>query len=153
MFISKRSLIVLGVVGILIIGGLGFTIFLLLTQSNASASSPAVTPTPVASITASPTLNANRACAAGVISSIDTQGQTIVVTEKGAKTVTVSIDSQTLYHERGVTGVTFASLKIGQRVRITSQGACDTTASTFTAKAITIIVASAMPTASPTATP
>ena len=153
MFISKRILIVLGVVGILIIGGLGFTIFLLLTQSNASANTPAVTPTPSVAITSTPTLSANRICAAGVISSIDAGGQTIIVTEKGAKTVTVSTDAQTLYHERGITGVTFTSLKVGQRVRITPQGACDSTASSFSAKAITIVVAGATPAASPTATP
>jgi hypothetical protein len=153
MFINKRILIVLSVVGILVIGSLGFTIFLLLSQSSASANTPAVTPTPAATITATPRLSANRACATGVISSIDAQGQTFVVTEKGAKTATVTTDSHTTYHERGVTGVTFSSLKVGQRVRITSQSACDATASTFTAKAITIIVSSATPTASPTATP
>jgi hypothetical protein len=148
MFISKRILIILGVIGILIIGGLGYTIFLL-TQSSASADTPAVTPTPSVAITTTPTLNANRICAAGVIFSIDSGGQTIVVTEKGAKTVTVSTNAQTLYHERGFSGAAFSSLKVGQRVRITSQGGCDTTASTLTAKAITIVVAGATPTATP----
>jgi hypothetical protein len=151
MFIHKRILILLGILGILLLGGLGFTTFLLLTQSNASANTPAVTPTPP-TLTATPRPNVNRACATGVISSIDTQGQTFVVSEKGAKTVTVTTDSRTTYHERGVTGATFSTLSMGQHVRITSQSACDPTASTFAAKAITVVVASATPTASPTAT-
>lgn len=152
MFIHKRILILLGILGILIIGGLGFTTFLLLAQSNASANTPAVTPTPP-TITATPRASANRACATGVISSIDTQGQTSVVSEKGAKTVTVTTDPRTTYHERGVTSATFGTLSMGQHVRITSQSACDPTASTFDAKAITVVVASAIPTASLTATP
>src|SRR5579859_3000385 len=154
MFIHKRILIILGILGILLLGGLGFTISLLLTHSNASANTPAVTPTPPA-LMATPRLSATRACVTGVISSINTQGQTLVVTKKGNKTVTVTTDSQTTYHERGVASVTFSILSVGQHVRITSQSACDSTASTFAAKAITIVVSSATPTptASPSATP
>ena len=151
MFINKRILIALGVVGILLLGGLGFTVFLLLTQSNASANAPAVTPTPSAPA-ATPSLSANHVCATGVISSIDTQGQTFVVKEKGSKTVTVSTDTQTIYHKRGTSGVAFKSLSVGQRVRVTSQSACDATATTVTAKAVTIVVSNA-PGASPTPTP
>ena len=151
MFINKRILIMLGIVGVLIVSGLGVTVLLLLTHSNASANTPAVTPTPA--FTATPRQSANRACATGVVTSIDTQGQTFVVTEKGAKTVTVTTDSQTTYHKRGVKGPTFSSLSTGQHVRITSQSACDSTATTFAAKAITIVVSSVIPGASPTATP
>jgi len=47
-------------------------------------------------------------------------------------------------------------LKVGQRVRVTSQSACDPTAASFTAKAITIVVTNtpaSTPTNSPTPTP
>ena len=153
MFIHKRILIVLGILGVLIVGGLGVTVFLLLNQSNASANTPAVTATPA--LTATPRLNANRACATGVISSLDTQGQTFVVTEKGTRTVTVTTDSTTSFHERGVKGAAFATLSVGQHVRVTAQGTCDPTAATFAAKAITIVVSGTLPGAgaSPTATP
>ena len=151
MFINKRILIVLGVLGVLIVGGLGVTVLLLLTHSNASANNLAVTPTPVLTVT--PRLTANRVCATGVITSIDAQGQTFVVTEKGAKTVTVTTDAQTTFHKRGLTGATFSALGMGEHVRITSQGACDPTATTFTAKAVTIVVSNTLPSASPSATP
>ncbi len=153
MFINKRILIVLCALGVLIVGGLGVTVFLLLNQSNASASNADVTPTPTLTSTATPRLNANSVCATGVIASINTQGQTFVVTEKSAKTVTVTTDSKTTYHERGTKSMTFSSLNVGQHVRITSKSACDSTTATVAAKAITIVVSSATPTASPTATP
>ena len=156
MFINKRILIILGILGIIIIGGLGFTTFLLLTQSNANASSASVTPTPT-SLTATPRATANRACATGTISSINAQNSTFLVKEaKGAKTITVTADSQTTFHERGATGVAFSSLAVGQRVRVTSQSACDPTAASFTAKAITIVVTNtpaSTPTNLPTSTP
>lgn len=151
MFIKKRILIVLGILGALIISGLGVTVILLLTHSNASANTSAVTPTPA--LTATPRLNANRVCATGVISSINTQGQSFVVTEKGAKTVTVTTDSTTTFHKKGVKGATFSALSVGDHVRVTAQGTCDSTATTFAAKAITIVVSGTLPAASPTATP
>lgn len=153
MFINKRILIALCALGVLIVGGLGVTVFLLLNQPNASASNANVTPTPTLTASATPRLNANSVCANGVIASISAQGQTFVVTEKGAKTVTITTDSKTTYHERGDKSMTFSSLKVGQHVRITSPGACDSTTTTVAAKAITIVVPSATPTASPTATP
>lgn len=153
MFINKRILIALCAIGVLIVGGLGVTIFLLLNQSSASASNLAVTPTPTLTVTATPRLSVNHTCATGVISSIDPQAQTFVVTEKGAKTVTVTTDTKTTYHERGATGMIFGSLKVGQHVRITSQSACDSTATTVTAKAITIVVPGATSTATSTPTP
>lgn len=154
MFISKRILIIISILGIIIVGSLGFTIFLLLNQSNANATSAsaAFTPTAVATTSRSTTTHI---CATGAISSIDTRNSTIVVMEaKGARSVTVTTDSQTTFHKRGVTGVTFNSLAVGQRVRVTSQAPCGTTAATFTAKAVTIIVpTTSTPTTSPTATP
>lgn len=151
MFINKRILLVLGVLGVLIVGGLGISVLLLLTHANASANNLAVTPTPALTVT--PRLNANRACATGVITSIDAQGQTFVVTEKGAKTVTVTTDSTTSFHKRGVKSATFTALSVGEHVRVTSQSACDSTATTFAAKTITVVVSNMLPGASPTATP
>ena len=149
MFINKRILIALGILVILILGGLGFTTALLLTRSNASASNIASTPA-LPTITATSGLSAGNVCPAGVISSINAQGQTFVVTEKGARTITVTTDSQTTYRKRGATGLTFSSLSVGQRERVTSRGACDATTSSVTARAITIVVAASV---TPTPTP
>ncbi|HEU0000747.1 MAG TPA: hypothetical protein VFQ36_07600 [Ktedonobacteraceae bacterium] len=152
MFISKRILIIISIVGIIILGALGFTTFQLLNQPSASATgiSSTVTPTPLAT---TPGSTVNRACATGIISSINAQNQTFVVTEaKGSKTLTVTADSQTTFHKRGETGVTFGSLATGQHVRVTSQTACDATTTTFTAKGITIVVPTT-PTATPTGSP
>ena len=154
MCISKRILLLICIIGIILIGALGFTTFLLLNQPNASASSATSSFT---SLTATPRSTLNRACATGAISSINTQNSTFVVTKaKGAKTVTITVDSQTTFHERGATSFTFSSLSVGQRVRVTSQSACDPGAASFTAKSITIVVSNApasTPTTSPTPTP
>ena len=149
MFISKRILIIISIVGIVILGALGFTTFQLLNQPSANATgiSSTVTPTPLAT---TPGSTVNRACATGIISSIDAQNQTFVVTEaKGSKTFTVTANPQTTFHKRGETDVTFSSLATGQHVRVTSQAACDATTTTFTAKGITIVVPTT-PTATPT---
>ena len=151
MFINKRILIVLSILGVLLISGLGVTAVLLITHSTASANTPTVTPTPV--LTTTPRLNANRVCATGVISSINTQSQTFFVTEKGAKTVTITTDSTTSFHKRGVKGPLFSALSVGQHVRVTAQGTCDPTAVTFAARTITIVVPNTLPSATPTATP
>ena len=155
MFIHKRILIALGILAIILLGGLGFTTFLLLTQSNANASSASAASTPTVLATTSPSTT-NRVCASGIISSINAQGQTFVVTEKGTKTVTITADAQTTYRKRGASGITFSSLSVGQHVRITAQGACDPGSVSFTAKTITIIVSNApasTPTAARTPTP
>ena len=159
MFISKRILIIIAIVGVIILGGLGFMTFQLLNQPGANASTGSATPTATPSATTPrSTTTANRACATGTIQSIDTQNQSFVVAEgKGTKTVTVVADAQTTFHKRGATGVSFSSLAVGQHVRITSQSACDTTTTNFNAKAITVIVATSSltptPGVSPTVTP
>jgi hypothetical protein len=156
MYISKRILLLFCILGIILLGALGFTAFFLLNQPNSSASAGSVTPTPT-SLTATPHTTLNRVCATGVISSIDAQNSTFVVTEaKGTKTITITADSHTTYHKRGSTGISFSSLTVGQRVRVTSQSACGSSAASFTAKSITIVVSNApvsTPTTAPTPTP
>jgi hypothetical protein len=156
MCISKRIILLFCIIGIILLGALGFATFLLLKQPDTSASAGSVTPTPT-SLTATPHSTLNRACATGVISSIDSQNSTFVVKEaKRAKTITITADSQTTYHKRGAPGVSFSSLSVGQRVRVISQSACDPTAVSFTAESITIFVSNApvsTPTTAPTPTP
>ncbi len=154
MYINKRILLLSTIIGIILLGALGFTTFLLLKQPGASAGS--VTPTST-SPTATPRSTLNRACATGVISSIDAQNSTLVVTEaKGAKPITITADSRTTYSKRGAKSVNFSSLTVGQRVRVTSQSACDSSAASFTAKSITLVVSNtpaSTPTTTPTTTP
>ncbi|HLX57085.1 MAG TPA: hypothetical protein VKR83_08695 [Ktedonobacteraceae bacterium] len=150
MFISRRMLIIIGVVGVLLLGALGFAFAFLLSQANASSSAATSTPT-VISTTPNPG-KTNRACALGIVQSIDSQNQAFVVSEsKGKKTVTITVNAQTAFHKRGDAKFSFTSLAVGQQVRVTSQGVCDKTASTFAAQSITVVV-SALPAASPTPT-
>ena len=155
MYISKRVLIIVGVTAVILVGILGFVFAYILSQSN-SPTANINTTTPTSTITATPKPGV-RACALGVITSIQSTGtQSFVVSEsKGKQTVTVTINAQTTIHKRGITApLSFTDLMVGQQVRVTAQDACDKQASTFVAKNIQIMGATGSPTpiASPTPT-
>ncbi|HVB75641.1 MAG TPA: hypothetical protein VNE38_19000 [Ktedonobacteraceae bacterium] len=148
MVISKRMLICIGIVGVIVLGALGFTFAFLISQVNASSSASATPTSTVAAAT--PAAKANRACALGIVQSINSQNQAIVVSEaNGKKTVTVTVNATTTFHKHGVAAASFSSLAVGQHVRVTAQGSCDRKASTFVAQAITVIMATASPTPIP----
>ena len=154
MYISKRVLIIVGVTAVILVGIFGFVFAYILSQSNSPTAN--VNTTPTSTITATPKPGV-RACALGVITSIQSTGtQSFVVSEsKGKQTVTVTINAQTTIHKRGITApLSFTDLMVGQQVRVTAQDACDKQASTFVAKNIQIMGATGSPTpiASPTPT-
>jgi hypothetical protein len=150
MFISRRMLIIIGVVGVIILGGLGFVFALLLSQANASSTAATPTPTVVATIP-NPT-TANHVCASGVIQSVGAQSFVISATKaKKTVTITIAVNAQTIYRKNGVPGFSFTGLAPGQHVRIIAQGICDPSASTITAQRVTVVVSAITPT--PTISP
>ena len=155
MYISKRVLIIVGVTAVILIGIFGFVLAYILSQSN-SPNANINTIAPTSTITATPKPGV-RACALGVITSIQSTGtQSFVVSEsKGKQTVMVTINARTTIHKRGITAaLSFTDLMVGQQVRVTAQDACDKQGSTFIAKNIQIMSATGSPTpvASPTPT-
>lgn len=152
MFISKRVLIIVGAVAVVIVGLSVFAFVFFLGQANqtaASGSTPTAAPTATASATAKAT---TRACALGVIQSIGSSSF-VVAESKGTKTVTVMVDSTTVIRKHGA-DIPLNSLTVGEHVRVTSQGTCDKKATSFTAQMVSIVVTSAAsPTPAVTPTP
>src|ERR1700730_10778808 len=124
MYISKRVLIIVGVTAVILVGIFGFIFAYMLFQSNsATANVNTTTPPPTSTLTATPKPGV-RACALGVITSIQSTGtQSFVVSEsKGKQTVTVTVNAQTIIHKRGITApLSFTDLMVGQQVRVTAQ--------------------------------
>ena len=96
MYISKRVLIIVGVTAVILIGIFGFVLAYILSQSN-SPTANINTIAPTSTITATPKPGV-RACALGVITSIQSTGtKSFVVSEsKGKQTVTVPPDPRSL---------------------------------------------------------
>ncbi len=152
MFISKRVLIIVGVVVGVVVGLTVFAFVFFLGQTNHIAASEA-TPTVVPIATASATVKATtRACALGVVQSISSSSFA-VAENKGSKTVTVMVDSTTVIRKRGAK-IALNGLAVGEHVRVTSQGACDRKATSFTAQMVSVVVSgAASPTPADTPTP
>jgi heme/copper-type cytochrome/quinol oxidase subunit 2 len=150
MFISKRVLIIVGVVAVFVIGLTVLAFVFFLGQSNQTADSTQ-TPTPAVTSTTTPAKPTLRACALGIVQSIGTSSF-VVAESKGAKTVTVMVDGTTIIRKHGAK-VALSSLTVGDQVRVTSQATCDKTAPSFTAQDIMVIIkkATATPTPTPTA--
>jgi len=148
---NRRVLIVIGVVAVVIVAGLGLTFAYVFSHASASTTA-SVTPTPAITIT--PKVGA-RVCATGVIQSIDGQNQSFVVAKaRGNKSVTITVDSATTYHKKGIKAMSFSGLAVGDHVRVIAQGTCDNQAQTFAAKSVTVFMPAnnATPTISPTPT-
>lgn len=145
MFISKRVLIIVGVAAIVVIGLTVFAFAFFLSQPNRLAVSSSLTPTPIASATA--TRTTLRACAQGVVQSINASNSSFVLS-KGTKTVTVMFDSTTIFRSRGKKAAS-SDLAVGDQVRVVAQGTCDRTAQSFSAQVVMIVPSTVIP--SPTA--
>lgn len=132
--------ILIGLVAVLIVSILGFAFVYLFSHANASTT-VVTSPTPTVAITTTPQAG-TRACATGTIQSIDTQGQSFVVAKgRGNKTVTITVDSTTTYHKKGVKAMSFSNLAVGDRVRVIGQGVCTNQTQTFVAQTITVVPA------------
>ena len=152
MFISKRVLIIVGVVAVFVVGLTVFAFVFFLSQASQAATSTP-TPTPIATSTTIPAKPPLRACALGIVQSIGTSSF-VVAESKGAKTITVMVDSTTIIRKQGAK-VALSSLTVGDQVRVTSQAVCDKKAQSFTAQNIMVIVkkAAATPTPTPAVSP
>lgn len=149
MFISKRVLIVAGVAAVVVIGLTVFAFVFFLSQASRSAASSSPTPTPLASATVMKT--APRACAQGVVQSINSSTSSFVL-GRGAKTVTVMFDGTTIFRSRGKS-VTSNDLAVGDQVRVVAQGSCDKTAQSFSAQIVMIVPGAVTPGPTPTLSP
>jgi maltose-binding protein MalE len=149
MFITRRVLIIIVAVLVVIIGGLGIALFVSLSNANSAPAASASTPT----VTTSPTKTTNPACVAGIVQSVNSNGQSFVVSEnKGKKTVTVEVNDQTTYMKRGQSAA-FTDIAVGDRVRVIAQGTCNHRATTILASTIAIMLPAKTPTPTTSPTP
>ena len=156
MFISKRVLIISGVVAVFLAGciGLGFAFaFSQINQASSQAATPAELPTAIGSNTNNS--SGQRACIIGNVQSMS--GQSFVVSANpGKRVVTVTVNNQTAYSKHGnQASLSFTDLVVGNRVRITAQGQCNRKETTVMAQSVAIlaVVRGLTPTSTATPTP
>lgn len=145
MFISRRILIIIGVATVVLVGAISFTLAFAFSHVNANqAATAGDIPTVVPSVTTQKT--GNRACLLGVIQSLGNQSF-VVSTNQGKRTITVNVNDQTTYVERGSQGsLSFTTLTVGEKVRVTAQGPCGKQATTVLAQTVTVLPAVGSPT-------
>ncbi len=149
MFISKRVLIIIGVAAVVLVGAISFTLAFAFSHVNANQASE--TPTVVLPSTTQKT--GSRACLLGTIQSLGNQSF-VVTANQGKRTVTVNVNAQTAYVERGSqASLSFTTLTVGEKVRVTAQGPCGKPDTTVLAQTVTVLpaVGSPTPVASPSA--
>src|SRR5579884_2187443 len=118
MFITRRVLSIIAAVLVVIVGGLGIALFVSLSNANSAPAASASTPT----VTTSPTRTAILACVAGIVQSVNSNGQSFVVSvNRGKRMVTVQVNDQTTYMKRGKNAA-FTDIAVGDRVRVMAQG-------------------------------
>src|SRR5258707_14778725 len=124
-FINRRVLIIIGVATVVLVGAISFTLAFAFSHVNANQGSAASdTPTVVPPVTTQKT--GNRACPLGVIQSLGNQSF-VVSANQGKRTITVNVNDQTAYVERGSqASLSFTNLTVGEKVRVTAQGPCGT---------------------------
>jgi hypothetical protein len=135
-FISKRVLIMSGIVAVILAGVIGFGFAFALSQVN-QASTQNNTPTTVGSVTN--VTSGQRACILGVVQSLSNQ-LFVVSANQGQRVVTVTVNDQTTYSKHGnKASSSFADLTVGNRVRVTAQGQCNRKETTVVAQSVAIL--------------
>jgi hypothetical protein len=144
-FISRRVLIIIGVATVVLVGAISFTLAFAFSHVNANqASTASDTPTVVPPVTTQKT--GNRACPLGVIQSLGNQSF-VVSANQGKRTITVNVNDQTTYVERGSqASLSFTNLTVGEKVRVTAQGPCGRQDATVLAQTVTVLPAVGSPT-------
>lgn len=156
MFISKRVLIISGIVAVILAVCIGLGFAFVFSHMN-QASSQQVTTTEIPTVIGSTTNNSSgqRACIIGIVQSI--RGQSFVVSaNQGKRVVTVTVNDQTAYSKHGnQASSALADLVVGNRVRITAQGQCNRKETTVMAQSVAIlaVVGGLTPTNAATPTP
>ncbi|HXR66842.1 MAG TPA: DUF5666 domain-containing protein [Ktedonobacteraceae bacterium] len=158
MFVSKRVLLIVGVVVVIVMLGVGVGVayaFNALSQQTTTNASPKATVT--AQVSVSPTAGAQnkngQRRVVGVIQALSAQSFMLVVTTKKAKhEITVDVNAQTKYAHAGKAAA-FSDLQVGETVAV--QGAIDSATLMMQATRVMILpkVATPQPAASPIVTP
>lgn len=145
MFVSRRVLIIIGVATVILVGAISFTLAFAFSHVNANqAATASDIPTVVPPVTTQRT--GNRACLLGIIQSLGKQSF-VVSTNQGKRTITVNVNDQTTYVERGSqTSLSFTTLTVGEKVRVTVQGPCGKQDTTVLAQTVTVLPAVGSPT-------
>ncbi len=152
MFISKRVLIIIGVATVVLVGAISFTLAFAFSHVNANQAST-TSQTPAVALPATTQKTGNRACLLGTIQSLGNQSF-VVTANQGTRTVTVNVNDQTTYVERGSqASLAFTTLTVGEKVKVTAQGPCGRQVTTVLAQTVTVLpaVGSPSPVASPSA--
>lgn len=152
MFISKRLLLIIGilVVVIMLAAGIGLAYaFSALGQQSAANANLSATVTASALASPTPGKGNGQRRATGVIKSLDSQSF-VLSANQGKRTITVEVDAQTKYVRAGKPA-SFSDLQIGETVVVL--GTYDASSKTMTAARVTIAASTATPTSSATATP
>ena len=148
MFISKRVLIISGIVAVVLTGVIGFGLAFAFSHKN-QASTQSATPTTVTTVT-----SGQRACILGIVQSLGNQSF-VVSANQGKRVVTVTVTDQTTYSKHGnQASSSFADLAVGNRVRVTAQGQCNRKDTAVVAQSVIVLASTGgltpIATASPT---
>ena len=154
MSISKRVLIISGIVAVILAGVIGFGFAFAFSQVNRASTQNATitdTPTTVGSVTN--VTSRQRACILGIVQSLSNQSF-VVSANQGKRVLTVTVNDQTTYSKHGnQASSSFADLAVGNRVRVTAQGQCNRKETTVVAQSIAILASTGALTPTSAATP
>jgi len=154
--ISKRVLIISGIMAVILAGVIGFGFAFAFSQVNRASTQNATitdTPTTVGSVTN--VTSGQRACILGIVQSLSNQSF-VVSANQGKRVLTVTVNDQTTYSKHGnQASSSFADLAVGNRVRVTAQGQCNRKETTVVAQSIAILASTGAltPTSAATTTP
>ena len=154
MFISKRVLLISGIVAVILAGFIGFGFAFAFSQMNQAPAQHA-SPTTIATTFGSGTnvTSGQRACILGIVQSLSNQSF-VVSANQGKRIVTVNINGQTTYSKHGNQAPsTFTDLAVGNRVRVTAQGQCNRKETTVVAQSVAILASTGGLTPISTTTP
>jgi hypothetical protein len=152
--ISKRVLIISGIMAVILAGVIGFGFAFAFSQVNRASTQNATitdTPTTVGSVTN--VTSGQRACILGIVQSLSNQSF-VVSANQGKRVLTVTVNDQTTYSKHGnQASSSFANLAVGNRVRVTAQGQCNRKETTVVAQSIAILASTGALTPTSAATP
>jgi hypothetical protein len=152
--ISKRVLIISGIMAVILAGVIGFGFAFAFSQVNRASTQNATitdTPTTVGSVTN--VTSGQRACILGIVQSLSNQSF-VVSANQGKRVLTVTVNDQTTYSKHGnQASSSFADLAVGNRVRVTAQGQCNRKETTVVAQSIAILASTGALTPTSAATP
>ena len=154
MFVSRRVLLISGIVAVFLAGVLGFGFAFAFSHMN-QASTQQVSPANIPTVAGSATnvASGQRACILGIVQSLSNQSF-VVSANQGKRVVTVTVNDQTAYSKHGnQASSTFADLAVGNRVRVTAQGLCNRKETTVVAQSVAILASTGGLTPISTATP